>query len=91
MGKVNCISFPGYDIRFFSEDHLAPHFHVIKTGEWHIRVYFLQSTEENLAWDYKYPAKRKRPTGRFLKELRNEVHEHRDLLYREFLEKVCQE
>ena len=38
---------------FFSNDHLPPHFHAKRKGQWEVRVYFLESrTSEmfNVVW-----------------------------------------
>ena len=45
MGKVGCITLAGLSLWFNSNDHLPPHFHVNKTGEWEIRIYFLRCSD----------------------------------------------
>ena len=40
MGKVDCLSWPGCEVWFWSEDHREPHFHVQSPGNWEVRVFF---------------------------------------------------
>jgi hypothetical protein len=41
MGRVSTVKFSGLDARFYSNDHLPPHFHLEKDGEWEVKVKFL--------------------------------------------------
>lgn len=41
MGKVECGSIDGLLAWFNSNDHLPPHFHVERAGEWEVRVMLL--------------------------------------------------
>ncbi len=34
MGKLECLSFPGWEAWINSNDHDPPHFHLEKPGEW---------------------------------------------------------
>jgi hypothetical protein len=63
LGKVECIGVQGLRFWFNSNDHLPPHFHVTKSGEWEIRVYFLRCARENLSFDQKWG---ERPSRRVL-------------------------
>ncbi|NCR39243.1 MAG: DUF4160 domain-containing protein [Microcystis aeruginosa W13-11] len=48
MGKVESFNLDGLDLFFNSHDHLPPHFHVRKPGQWEIRVFFLLCNQENV-------------------------------------------
>ena len=39
MPRLEAFSIPGLDLFFNSLDHLPPHFHARRRGEWEIRVY----------------------------------------------------
>ena len=41
MTRVKAISFPGIRAWFYSNDHIPPHFHIQKAGEWEAKVEFL--------------------------------------------------
>ena len=43
MGKVTVFRLVGIDCWFPSQDHLPPHFHAKRRGEWHFRVLFLEA------------------------------------------------
>ena len=42
MGKVDCFAIHGLLLWFNSNDHLPPHFHAERVGEWGIVVRFLR-------------------------------------------------
>lgn len=47
MAKLECFAIPGIELWFFSHDHLPPHFHAKRKGQWEVRVFFLRgSTNE---------------------------------------------
>jgi hypothetical protein len=53
MAKLECFTIGGIELWFFSNDHLPPHFHAKRKGQWEVRVYFLESrTSEmfNVVW-----------------------------------------
>ena len=53
MAKLECFTVGGIELWFFSNDHLQPHFHAKRKGQWEIRVYFLESTTSamfNVVW-----------------------------------------
>ena len=53
MAKLERFTIPGVELWFFSNDHLPPHFHAKRKGQWEVRVYFLESrTSEmfNVVW-----------------------------------------
>lgn len=43
MAKLECFTIDGIESWFFSNDHLPPHFHARRKGQWEVRVYFLES------------------------------------------------
>lgn len=48
MGRVDTVKFSGLKARFYSNDHLPPHFHLEKDGEWEVRVKFLFDREDDV-------------------------------------------
>ena len=86
MGRVDCITVEGLRLWFNSNDHLPPHFHVTKTGEWEIRIYFLRCAQERLDFDLKWG---KEPSRRVLEQLLGLVLEKRTALLEEWELKVC--
>ena len=86
MGRVDAVALKGLDLWFNSLDHLPPHFHAKRRGEWEIRVYFLLCTDYELAFDVKWA--KKAPSTKMLAGIRKVV-EHRAELLREWEHKVC--
>ncbi len=85
MGKVDAFQLDGLVLLFYSNDHLPPHFHVIKRGSWEIRVYLLATTQQELSFDLKWGAG---PSGRDQQRLRVAVDAHRAALLAEWEAKV---
>lgn len=54
MGRVDAVSIAGLELWFNSSDHLPPHFHARKAGEWELRVFFLLCTETHLEASVKW-------------------------------------
>jgi Domain of unknown function (DUF4160) len=48
MAKLACFTIPGIELWFFSHDHLPPHFHAKRRGQWEIRVFFLESSANEM-------------------------------------------
>jgi hypothetical protein len=88
VGKVSCFQIPGLDLWFNSNDHLPHHFHATRVGDWEIRVYFLEVTEETFPYEVKWGSV---PSRRVRDALRQLTLAHRDELLLEREEKVCQE
>lgn len=86
MGRVDCIVIEGLHFWFNSSDHLPPHFHVTKTSEWEIRIYFLRCVRGHLDFDRKWG---KRPSRKFLEQILALVLEKRTALLEEWEIKVC--
>ncbi len=89
MGKVEAVVLKGLDLWFNSSDHLPPHLHARRRGEWEIRVYFLLCTDGELVFDCKWA--KKAPSANVIDRIRKAVVEHRVELLREWEQKVCQE
>jgi hypothetical protein len=76
----------GLEVRFFSNDHMPPHLHVSKRGEWHIKVYILETTARVLSYDTVF-VRRSIPRG-VRRHLARRVALHRATLLREWEAKV---
>ncbi len=85
MPKVGAFSIPGLELVFHSDDHLPPHFHATRPGEWSLKVFILETAAE---LEVEVVFAKKRPRGRLLKELRDAVVEHREELLEEWEEKI---
>ena len=86
MGKVDAFQLSGLDLWFNSNDHMPPHFHAEKRGEWQIRAFFLLAGAEMfvVVWS----AKKEDPQKRELAALKTLVVQHREALMREWEAKV---
>ena len=80
MATVRAFSFPGLKLWFYSNDHEPPHFHAKRSGEWEVKVHFLQAQEQMIeaAGDGSLPS------ARTLKKLTRLAEEHRDSLLAEW-------
>jgi hypothetical protein len=87
MGKVDAFSIEGLEILFYSNDHLPPHIHIKKTGEWEIKVYLRDTTEDRLAGDLKKWSTSS-PNRKTRKKIREQVVNHRSELLEEWEQKV---
>ena len=87
MGRVDAVVLEGLDLWFNSSDHLPPHFHAKRRGEWEIRVNFLLCRDDELVFDVKWA--RKDPSAKVLARIRKVVVQHRAELLREWEQKVC--
>jgi hypothetical protein len=88
MAKLTSFATAGLEMFFISLDHLPPHFHVHKPGEWEIRVFFLECTEDHLSFEVKWPPTFQRPPGKVGKNLLKLVLQHRGALLEEWEIKV---
>ena len=89
MGKVEVVVLDGLDLWFNSSDHLPPHLHARRRGEWRSGFYFLLCTDDELVFDRKWG--KKNPSAKLLARIRKAVVEHRAELLREWEHKVCTE
>ena len=86
MANLEAFSMTGIKLWFWPNDHNPPHFHAKRTGEWEIKVRFLESDEAMLeiAW-----AKKKKSISRTdRKTLIEQVKKHRFEIFREWEQKV---
>ncbi len=83
MGSVSCFHLPWCRCWFYSHDHLDPHFHAKVTGQWEVRIFFL---EEPPRYEVKFALTRI-PSAR-LKTLLELARAHRAELLSEWSEKV---
>jgi hypothetical protein len=83
VGRVDCIQLAGLVLRFYSNDHLPPHFHAEKPGEWEVVVRFLRIEAEmiELKWG-------KGPSGRERAAMTAAAAAHRGELHVEWELKV---
>jgi hypothetical protein len=83
VGKVSALAQAGLELFFNSLDHLAPHFHAERTGEWEVRVFFLNDEDHmiELKWG-------KKPSPKILRELRAGAAKARLALLEEWEQKV---
>ena len=88
VGRVDAFSIPGVDLWFNSSDHLPPHFHASRRGEWELRVFFLLCTDDHLEWTLKWKAQRRAIPGGTLESLREVAVRFRVALLTEWENKV---
>jgi hypothetical protein len=80
---VRCASVTGLETWFNSRDHLPPHFHAERVGQWEVRVMFMrQPPEFEPCWGCQ-------PSGRDQKRLRSVAERHRLELLSEWEQAVC--
>lgn len=74
----------GLELFFNSSDHLAPHFHAERPGEWEVRVFFLrdEASMVDIKWALKAPSKKE------LKKLCADAAQVRPELLTEWEQKV---
>jgi hypothetical protein len=48
VAKLECFTIGNIELWFFSNDHLPPHSHAKRKGQWEVRVYFLESTTSEM-------------------------------------------
>jgi len=90
VAKVRACEFPGYDAWFNSADHLPPHFHLEKPGQWQIRVKFRSDRSEmfEIVWPKNPKKKGGRPKQSELKEIAETVEAHRTALFEQWEQDV---
>lgn len=83
MPKVDAFSVAGLVLRFYSNDHMPPHFHAEKRGHWEVRVRFLLDPSEMIE-----VLTRQKPKASELKRLKRLAVQHRVALMTEWQAKV---
>ncbi len=86
VGRVSTLSVPGLELWFNTSDHLPPHLHAEKAGDWEVRVYFLREPVE--MFETKWTMRPGRPSRGELSELGRKVEESRAQLLVEWEQKV---
>jgi hypothetical protein len=86
VGKVAAVAIAGLELWFNSDDHLPPHLHAEKSGEWEVRVYFLRDRAE--MFDTKWTTRPGRPSRGELRDLAALVEGSRAALLAEWEQKV---
>lgn len=94
MVRVVAFSLSGKELFFNTSDHSPPHFHVLKPGEWEIRVDIDQSSKVNgLVYTFKFRNRRKKMLCCLLAKEEKEILEHviadRLKLLKQWQEQVC--
>jgi hypothetical protein len=81
--KVDAFTVAGLVLRFYSNDHMPPHFHAEKPGQWEVRVRFRRDPSEMIEFITK-----RRPRTSELRELKRLAELHRIALLVEWDAKV---
>jgi len=84
--RVTTFSVAGLELWFNSNDHLPPHFHAEKPGQWSVRVRFLRDSEQMIEILYSFMPRR--PSKSDLKALIKLTERHRAALLEEWEAKV---
>ena len=84
MPRVEAFAVDGLALRFFSHDHLPPHFQAEKSGRWEVRVRFMRHTSEMIE-----VLSKNAPRLSELKELKRLAERHRVALLHEWETKVA--
>jgi len=86
MAKLECFTIPGIELLFHSQDHLPPHFHARRKGQWEVRVFFLEGSTSKM-FEVKWPSGKEVSRGD-LKLLEENVRTYRVELLEEWERKV---
>ena len=86
MGKVTSFALAGLELWFNSDDHMPPHFHAEKPGEWEVRVYFLRDRADMC--ETKWTTRPGRPSRAEVRELATLAEANRAELFTEWEQKV---
>jgi hypothetical protein len=84
--RVTTFRLEGLELWFYSSDHLPPHFHAEKAGEWEVRVMFMREPDEMIEVVVSFKANK--PSKGDLKDLKAKAEEHRAALLVEWEAKV---
>ena len=87
MGTVEAFALAGLKLWVNSSDHLPPHIHASRRGQWEIRVFFLECTDSNFVSELKWG--RKGPSAVDRTAILSAVLQHRVALLEEWERKVC--
>jgi hypothetical protein len=59
VGRLTSFALAGLELWFNTDDHMPPHFHAEKPGEWEVRVYFLR---DRAMFEAKWTTRARRPS-----------------------------
>jgi len=82
MATVRAFQLSGLKIWFWSNDHEPPHFHVMRPGEWEVKVHFLLQPSQMIEFEWC----EKKPSNKVLKEITSLAEEHRVALFQQWEE-----
>jgi hypothetical protein len=80
MATVRAFSVPGLKLWFYSNDHEPPHFHAKRTGEWEVKIHFLEDVDGMIEVKWQLSP----PPAKVLKNLAALAEEHREALLAEW-------
>ena len=86
MGRVTSFALDGLELWFNSDDHMPPHLHAEKPGEWEVRAYFLRGRAAMV--ETKWTTRAGRPSLAELRALAALVEANRADLLVEWEQKV---
>jgi hypothetical protein len=88
MGKIKCFSINGLEIIFHPDDHTPHHFHVIRRGEWEIRVFFMLTNAGELMYSVEWTKTKSAPASKILREIKEMVLKNQAEILKEWTLKV---
>jgi hypothetical protein len=80
--RVSCFWLAGLELWFNSDDHLPPHFHAEKCGDWQVKVHFMRARSEMV--EVVYTRRPRHPTKGELRALLKQAEAHRLALFEEW-------
>jgi hypothetical protein len=86
VGRVTSFALAGLELWFNSDDHMPPHFHAERPGEWEVRVYFLRDRADMC--ETRWTTRRGRPSQGDLSRLAGLAEANRVALATEWELKV---
>jgi hypothetical protein len=87
LGRVEAFTLEGLKLWVNSSDHLPPHLHAGRRGEWEISVFFLECSDSHFVFELKWG--KKGPSGSDRAAILQAVLEHRVALLQEWERKGC--
>ncbi len=88
MPRLEVFEIEGLVLVFYSNDHDPPHFHVKRRGEWELRIFFLECTEDHLASEEVFSKRGCSMGAKHRRTLCRLIDGHRGELLREWERKV---
>jgi hypothetical protein len=81
----------GMEVKFYSNDHMPPHFHVQRKGEWKITVRFLTSNSKLLDYTLDWKKTKEGPNRSDIERIINYIIINRDSIVAKWNVKYDQE